>query len=89
MFSLVRKVKKIFLPLDIWLHLFVNMITPIFCMVLRFGVVKNVDIIDQFHLKFCKSLLDVKRTTPSVMVYGELGAMPLHLKIKNSSEILV
>ena len=40
-------------------------------------------IIDQFCLKFCKSFLDVKQTTPSGMVYGELGTMPLHLKIKS------
>ena len=40
-------------------------------------------IINQFYLKFCKSLLDVKQTTQSVMVYGELGTMPLHLKIKS------
>ena len=40
-------------------------------------------IIDQCYLKFCKSFLDAKQTTPSVMVYGELDTMPLHLKIKS------
>ena len=44
---------------------------------------ENVDIFHQFYLKFCKSLLDVKQTTPSVMVYGEVGTTPLHLKIKS------
>ena len=40
------------------------------------------DIIDHFYLKYCRSLLDVKPTTPNVLVYGELGTIPLHLKIK-------
>ena len=52
------------------------------------------DVIDQFYLKFCntrrvKSLLDVKQIAPSVMVYGELGSMQLHLKIKTDFEFLV
>ena len=34
------------------------------------------------HLKNCRSLLDVKHTAPNIMVYGELGIIPLHLKIK-------
>lgn len=90
MFSLVRKARKLFLPLDIQLHLFDSMITPILLYGSEVWGCENVDIIDQFYLKFCKSLLDVKQTTSSVMVYGELGTMPLHLKIKTPSfEFLV
>ena len=59
------------------------MITPILLYGTEVWGCENVDIIDKFYLKFCKSMLDVKQTTPSVMVYGELGAMPLHLKIKS------
>ena len=39
-----------------------------------------VDLIHQFYLKYYRSLLDVKHTTPNVMVYGELGTTPIHLK---------
>ena len=82
MFSLIRKARKLFLPIDIQLHLFDSMIMPILLYGTEVWGCENVDIIDKFYLKFCKSLLDVKQTTPSVMVYGELGALPLHLKIK-------
>ena len=34
-------------------------------------------------LKYCKSLIDVKQATPSVMIHGELGTMPLHLSKNN------
>ena len=62
---------------------FDSMITPILLYGTEVWGCENIDIIDQFYLNFCKSLLDVKQTTPSVMIYGELGAMPLYLKIKS------
>ena len=83
MFSLIMKARKLFLPLDIQLHLFDSMITPILLYGAEVWGCENVDIIDKFYLKYCKSLLDVKQATPSVMIHGELGTMPLHLKIKS------
>ena len=59
------------------------MITPILLYGTEVWGCENADIIDQFYYKSCKSLSDVKQTTPSVMSYGELGTTPLHLKIKN------
>ena len=35
--------------------------------------------IETLHLKFCKRLLGVKRTTSSMSVYGELGRYPLYV----------
>ena len=64
------------------------MITPILVYGTEVWGCKIVDIVDKFYLNFCKSLLDVKQTTPSVVVYGELGAMPLHLKMKRKSRVL-
>ena len=72
-FSLIRKARKLFLPLDIQLHFFDSMITPILLYGAEVWGCENVDIVDKFYLKFCKSLLDVKQATPSVMIYGELG----------------
>jgi len=42
----------------------------------------NIDIIERVHLKFCKLLLSLKKTTPNCMVYGELGVSPLNLSIQ-------
>jgi hypothetical protein len=36
----------------------------------------NNDIIEKVHLKFCKLLLHLKSSTPSYMIYGELGRYP-------------
>ena len=82
MFSLVKKARKIFLPPDLQLHLFDSMITPILLYGSEVWGCENVDLIDHFYLKYCRSLSDVKHTTPNIMVYGEFGIIPLHLKIK-------
>ena len=38
--------------------------------------------LERIHLKFCKILLNLKQTTPDFMIYGELGRVPLDIKIK-------
>jgi hypothetical protein len=43
----------------------------------------NNDIIEKVHLKFCKLLLHLKSSTPSYMIYGELGRYPLEIDIKS------
>jgi hypothetical protein len=49
------------------------------CEVWDFG---NNNIIERVYLKFCKLLLSFKTSTPSYMVYGELGRDPLECDIK-------
>lgn len=34
--------------------------------------------VEKVHTDFCKSILGVKRCTPNVMIYCELGRLPLH-----------
>ena len=41
----------------------------------------NLDIIERVHLKFCKLLLHLKKSTPNFMIYGELGACPMSVYI--------
>ena len=41
----------------------------------------NLDIIERVHLKFCKLLLNLKKSTPNFIVYGELGAYPMQLYV--------
>jgi hypothetical protein len=49
------------------------------CELLGYG---NCDIIERVHLKLCKMLLHMKSSTPSFMVYGELGRYLLAIDIK-------
>ena len=42
----------------------------------------NIDIIERSQLKFLKDILNLKKSTPSSMIYGELGIMPFYIVIK-------
>ncbi len=66
------------LSLDLQLHLFDTMIVPILLYGTEVWGCENVDIINQFQLKYCKLLLKLKSSTPSIMIYGELGVLPLN-----------
>ena len=83
MFSLMKKSRKLSLPIDIQLHLFESMIVPILLYGSEVWGCENVDIINQFQLKFCKMLLRLKQSTPDIVIYGELGITPLNLSIEN------
>ena len=69
-FVVIRKSRKLNLPVDLQLKLFDNMIAPIFL----YG-----SEIWGFHFKYCKRLLHLKASTPKAMVYGELGRYPMQI----------
>ena len=82
MFEVLKRGKIHNLSIQCQLDLFDKIITPILlygCEV--WGFSKN-EIIERVHLRFCKLLLNFKTSTPSYMVYGELGRYPLDIDIK-------
>ena len=65
------------------IDLFNQMIKPILlygCEIWGFG---NLEIIERVQLNFFKQILYLKKSTPSFMVYGELGAYPLFIDIQS------
>ena len=81
MFSVMTKVKKLCLPVDIQLQLFDSMLSPILLYGSEVWGYENIAIISQFQLKFYKYMLKLKMSTPTIMVMGELGACPIENKI--------
>ena len=82
-FSLLRKISILNLPLELQFDLFNKVIKPILlygCEILGFG---NIDTIERVQLKFNKHILNLKKSTPSFIVYGELGAYPLKTDIQS------
>ena len=83
MFSLLKKCKMKNLPIDVILDLFDKMIMPIVtygCEMWGFG---NNDIVKKLQLKFYKIVLKLRKSTPSQMVFGEIGKYPIDVYIKN------
>jgi hypothetical protein len=42
---------------------------------------ENLYIIERVHLKFLKTIFNLKSSTPSYMIYGESGRFPLYIKV--------
>ena len=70
------------IPIDIQLKMFDSMIEPILLYGSEVWGYENLKIIEQIHLKFCKRILKIRNTTPTFMVYGELGRFPLEIRVK-------
>ena len=62
-------------------ELFDCLIKPILCYGCEIYGAENYAIIETFHLKFMKHILDVKSSTNSVMVYAETGRYPLAIYV--------
>ena len=83
LFSLLRKIRVLNLPIQMQVDLFNKTIKPILlygCEIWGFG---NLDPIERVQLKVFKHILNLKKSTPSFMIYGEFGIYPLEIDIKN------
>ena len=82
MFSLLCKCRKYELSLDTSLELFDRTILPILTYGCEIWGFEKDSIIENLHLKFCKYILGLKKSTPNVMIYGETGRTPVEVTIK-------
>ena len=77
MYSLLSKSYSLDLPIDILLELFDQLVIPVLLYgseVWGFEVIRNLEV---FHMKFCKQILKLNRSTANCMVLGELGRLVL------------
>jgi hypothetical protein len=82
LFSLLKKCRRLDLPLDIQLELFDKCIKPILLYGSEVWAWECLDMCDKVQLRFLKLLLNVKISTPTCMVLGELGTFPVSLYAK-------
>ena len=79
MYSLLRKIRVLNLPIEMQIDLFNKLIKPILLYGCEIWAVGNIDVIERVQLKFLKMILNLKKSTPSYMVYGETGTFPLRV----------
>ena len=82
MFSLLRKARSLQLPIDLQLHLFDKVVTPVILYGCELWGFESCKILDKLQLKFCKYILKLNKSTCSNMIYGELGVIPISLQAK-------
>ena len=77
MFSVLGKVKRLNLPVDIACDLFDKLIVPIALYGSEVWGFENIMQIEVFYRKFLRNILKVHKTAASCMVYGETGRYKL------------
>ena len=83
MYDVLKKGRKFNLTVSCIYDLFNKIVVPILLYGCEIWGYSNIQIIERLHLKFCKMLLNVKKSTPNYMIYGELGIKPLIYTIKS------
>ena len=70
------------MPYDLQLDIFNKTIKPILLYGSEIWGTENCDIIERVQLKYIKYIFKLKKSTPSHMLYGELGVMPIITEIQ-------
>ena len=71
------------LPFDLQIELFEKTIKPILLYGSEIWGYGNVNVLERIQLKFLKYIFKFKKSTPSYMIYGETGVLPLSVHIKH------
>ena len=67
MFSVLKKSRKLQLPVDLQLQLFDSMVIPILLYGSEITGFENSEILERICIQFYKIILNVKKTTPNVI----------------------
>ena len=81
-FSIIKQARKESLPIDIQFEMFDLMVLPVILYGCEIWGSANLLVLERLHLKFCKMILKLKRSTPDVMVYGESGRFKIEYYAK-------
>ena len=89
MFALLRRNRKLNLPLDIQLELFDSLVLPILTYGCEVWGFENTNLIEKLHLKYLKYSLSLKLSTPTCMALGETGRFPVSIHINTRVVIVI
>lgn len=83
MFAVLRKARWLHLPVDIQIQLFDSMVVPILLYGSEVSGFENCDALERLCIQFYKIILKAKKSTPDIMLYGELGRYPISIFTKS------
>lgn len=83
MYSMLRKCRSLGLPIDLQLQMFDTMVAPILLYGCEVWGYSNNNTVESLFLQFYKIILNVKKSTPNCIIYGELGRYPIDVFIKS------
>ena len=71
------------MPIDLQLKMLDSLVLPILTYGAEVWGFEKLDLIDKLELQLYKLMVNFRKSTPSYMVYGELGRVPVPIKIKS------
>ena len=77
MYSLLTKSRRLCLPIDITCDLFDKTVLPVLIYSCEIWGCGNLNSVEIFYKKFLKIILKLNTSTPSTMIYGEVGKLPI------------
>ena len=75
LFGLLQKIINDSLPLDVQMNLFNKTVKPVLLYGCDLWGVGNIEVIGSVQLEFYKQILNLKKATPSYMIYGKLDVI--------------
>ena len=80
-FSMLVKARNLDLPIDIQCKLFEAVVFPTLLYGCEVWGLQIIDMLELFFRKFLKKILGLRPSTPNCIVYGEVGKLPLQIKV--------
>ena len=82
MHLLRMRIRNLYLPVDLQLKLFDHTVLPIMTNACEVWGYENCGMLESIHTHFLRSILRARKSTPTYMLYGELGRYPIEIEIK-------
>jgi hypothetical protein len=82
MFLLLKKCNECLLPVDLVIDLFDKTVLPVLMYGCEIWGFEISDILLKLQLRFYKFVLKLRLSTPSMMVFGEIGKFPVNVSVK-------
>ena len=79
---LYKRINNLNIPIDLQIQLFDHTILPILLYGSEVWGFTNTNMIDVLHNQFLRSITKLRKSTPTYMLYAELGRVPIDLHIK-------
>ena len=81
MMSLLNKSRQLKLPISIQIELFHVLVRPILTYSSEVWGYANLELVESLHREYLKYILNLKKSTANIFVYGETGEYPIYIHI--------
>ena len=80
--SIIKRAKQLKLTVSCTVHIINTIVKPILLFGCKVFCFANISSLESFYLSLLKKILVVRKSTPSYMVYGEVGCRPLRFEVR-------